>query len=269
MPSFACPLHFNTYGDPAGQPVLCLHGLSDSSFSFSRLVPHLPEHWFVILADLRGHGESPKPPAGYTIESMAEDARMLLQTLGVRRAMLVGHSLGSMVAQCLAARHPGLVECLALVGAIADASIPLVQQLAEAIDAMPEGVDASFIREFQQSAISRPVPEPFFEKVVQESQRVPRFVWKGILDELLESGNSRRFGPIQTPALLVWGAQDAFFGEEQQLELKRRLPGSLLQVLPDVGHSPQWEEPEVCAQLLIEWRRAASGPATPTRAESR
>src|SRR5829696_5228258 len=85
-------------GDPKGEPLLLLHGFTDSSRSFSPMVPYLGQYR-LLIPDQRGHGAS----------QFAYDARLFLDALGVKRAAVVGHSLGSMVAISLAADHPDRV----------------------------------------------------------------------------------------------------------------------------------------------------------------
>jgi non-heme chloroperoxidase len=111
-------LRYDAYGIPGGHPVLLLHGYSDSSYSFSRILPHLPATWFVIVPDQRGHGDSGRPEHGYEVEDFAFDAAGLLDELNIEGADVVGHSFGSLVAQRMAALFPGKVRSFALIGAI-------------------------------------------------------------------------------------------------------------------------------------------------------
>src|SRR5690606_35294021 len=112
-------VHAVQHGDAAGYPVLFLHGYSDSWFSFSPILPHLPGHWRAIAMDQRGHGDSGKPDDGYSIPGLAADAVALLDAMEIERASIVGHSMGSLVALQLALDRPDRVDRLALLGSAA------------------------------------------------------------------------------------------------------------------------------------------------------
>src|SRR5262245_37209789 len=86
-------------GAAGGEATLFLHGYSDSAYSFSRIQPLLPSSVRVIAPDQRGHGDSQRPAGGYAIGDFAEDAVALLDALGIQRATVVGHSMGSLIAQ--------------------------------------------------------------------------------------------------------------------------------------------------------------------------
>ena len=108
-------------GAPGGQPVLFLHGYTDSWFSFSSVLERLPPTVRAIVPTQRGHGDSDRPECCYRPSDFAADAVALLDALGVPRATIVGHSMGSFVAQRLAVDAPGRVSRLVLVGSGATA----------------------------------------------------------------------------------------------------------------------------------------------------
>ncbi len=88
------------------RPVVLLHGLASNARIWELVAPHLAAAGLAPLApDLRGHGLTDKPDAGYTLEAMAGDLRSLIAGLGLRRPLLVGHSWGAALALEYAARH--------------------------------------------------------------------------------------------------------------------------------------------------------------------
>src|SRR5262245_10567419 len=107
-------LRYREHGARDGPAILCLHGYTDSSYSFSRIMPLLPPAFRTVTLDQRGHGESSRPVGGYTIGDLAADAAAALDTLGIAGATVVGHSMGSFVAQRLALDHPERVQRLVL-----------------------------------------------------------------------------------------------------------------------------------------------------------
>ena len=109
-------LRYREQGDPAGRPVILIHGITDSWFSFSRVLPGISKAHRVYALDLRGHGDSDRPAEGYSPRDMAGDVVAFMDALGIRRATLVGHSMGSFVAQQAALAVPERVAGLVLIG---------------------------------------------------------------------------------------------------------------------------------------------------------
>ncbi len=98
-----------------GDPVVLLHGWTQTSHAWHKLMPLLAESHTVIAPDMRGFGDSEKPQGGYDGRTVAEDVRQLVQSLGFERFYLVGHDIGVWVAYALAASHPEAVRALTLV----------------------------------------------------------------------------------------------------------------------------------------------------------
>jgi pimeloyl-ACP methyl ester carboxylesterase len=100
----------------SGPAVVLIHGIGDSSATWESVIPALARHHLVIAPDLLGHGRSDKPRADYSVAAYANGVRDLLGVLGIRRATLVGHSLGGGVAMQFAYQFPDRTERLVLVG---------------------------------------------------------------------------------------------------------------------------------------------------------
>src|SRR5687768_5014760 len=83
-------LRYAAQGDAGGRPVILLHGLSDSWFSYSRVLPEMSGPYRFYAIDLRGHGDSDRPPGGYTPSELAADVIAFMDAMGIERAALVG-----------------------------------------------------------------------------------------------------------------------------------------------------------------------------------
>jgi pimeloyl-ACP methyl ester carboxylesterase len=233
-----------------GQPLLLLHGYSDSWFSFSRILELLPANLRLIIPDQRGHGESERPENGYELDDFAADAIALLDHFGIASANVVGHSMGSFIGQRMAALAPTRIAKLVLVGSAASPRNENVMSLAEAVQALKDPVDIDFVRQFQMSTIHRPVPAAFLEGVIRESLKLPARVWQAVLSGLIDTPFPSS-AVASSPVSIFWGDKDAIFGATEQNELLRRLPNARLHVFTDVGHDPQWEVPEDFVRELI------------------
>jgi non-heme chloroperoxidase len=205
-------------GDPAGVPVLLLHGITDSWRSFERVLPPLPNSIRAIAVSQRGHGDADRPVSGYRPQDFASDLAGLAESLDLGPAVVVGHSMGASIAQRFAIDHPGRTRGLALVG-----SLPtwkdhpdFVGLWDSVVSTLTDPVDPAFVREFQVSTLAQPVPHEFVDTVVSESLELPARVWGAVLREaLLDADFSEDLATIQAPTLIFWGDQDAMTREGQ------------------------------------------------------
>lgn len=245
-------LDFIAGGDPQGAPLIMLHGLSDSCRSMQPLMSALPREIRSMALSLRGHGDSSRPQRGYAPADMAADVADAMDRLGVRDAMILGHSMGSVVAQELAVRYPLRAAGLILVGAFAGLRGEAeLEAFCEAeIFPLTDPIDPLFVRGFQESTLARTVAPGFIDLVVGESLKVPAHVWKSAIRGLLAA---RPAAGITAPTLLLWGDQDGFALERQQAALIRAIPGAVLETFEGTGHSPHWEEPERAARVIADF----------------
>src|SRR4051794_41104850 len=108
-------LHYLASG--AGDPVILVHGYAETSHMWRPLIAQLAKDRAVIAPDLRGFGQSSAPEGGYDKKTMAQDIHALAASLGYRRASVVGHDIGLMVAYAYAAQYPAEVDRIALMDA--------------------------------------------------------------------------------------------------------------------------------------------------------
>lgn len=252
-------LEYVEQGDPSGISVLLLHGLSDSWRSFELVLPHLPERMRVFAVSQRGHGQSSYPEHGYGSEDFAADVAAFLDALHLDAAIVMGHSMGSWIAQRFAIEHSDRTQALTLVGSFFSmAHSPVPRELWDSVvSTMEDPVDPNFVREFQESTLAQSVPEAFFETVVQESLRLPARVWKSIVARSMEEDFSGRLNSIEAPTLIVWGDQDKMASRNDQDAQAAAIGGSQLVTYEGIGHAVHWEAPQRFASDLTEFAKAS------------
>jgi len=230
-------------GDPNGVPVICLHGYSDSARSYELMFEHLPRSIHAYSVSLRGHGDADKPRDGYSPVEQAAELAAFMDRVGLESATLVGHSGGSYVAQQFALAHPHRVQGLVLIGAIHDMREALEDML-PVVGALTDPVDAEFVREFQESTITRPIPEGWLDIVLEESAKLPAHVWQewltGYVDAVIPVHTG---GTITASTLILWGDRDSICSPESQDALLEAIPLSRLVVYEGTGHALHWEQP--------------------------
>ena len=251
-------LEYVEAGNPSGIPVLLLHGLSDSWRSFELVLPHLPESIRAFALSLRGHGDSSRPEAGYHARDFAADAAAFMDALHIEAAVIVGHSLGSSIAQRFAIDYPERSLGIVLVGSFASlANSPAPRELWEVVSTLEDPVDPDFVREFQESTLAQPVPPEFFETVVHESLKLPNRVWRAVVAASMQEDFSGELNKIKAPTLLVWGDQDGMVPQSDQDAQTATIAGARLEVYPGVGHAVHWEAPERFASDLATFVETA------------
>jgi pimeloyl-ACP methyl ester carboxylesterase len=242
-------------GDPGGTPVLLLHGYTDSWHSFDLVRPLLPGSMRVIAPSLRGHGTSDRPATGYTPSELASDVREFLDALHLPYAVIVGHSMGSTIAQRVAIDYPDRVLGLVLVATFkTHKGHDVIADLwNDGVSTLSDPIDPAFAREFQEKTLALPVSPAFFQTVVNESLRLPAHVWKAALKGLIESDFSNELSRISAPTFIVWGDGDLYLQRDDQEAIRDVIRGSTLAVYPEVGHAPHWEVPSRFARDLTEF----------------
>ena len=247
-------LHYAERGfETGGTPILFLHGYVDSWRSFEPVMTVLPAGRWILAPDQRGHGNSDKPDGGYSEEDFTEDLLAFLDALQVRRVHLVGHSMGSLIAQSFAALNPGRVEKLILVGSAATASWNgALSEFAQSVETLRDPLDPAFVREFQTP--SNPVPVDFLETIVSESMKVPAHVWRAALAGMLMADHRPLLTKVTAPTFIAWGRQDGIFTRNDQDELLGWIPNAVWKEY-EAGHGPHWEKPEEFAADLEEFLR--------------
>ena len=244
-------LHYAERGEKAGSPVVFLHGYVDSWRSFAEVMEALPREYRAVGLDLRGHGESDKPQCCYAMEDFVQDLLLFMDELKLDKANLIGHSMGSFIAQLFAASFPGRVGRLILISSapsLADKA-PL-REIKPRIDALRDPIKRNFAAKFQAS--SDAVSADFMEMIVSETMKVPAHVWQSAFSGILQVNHRRILRDITAPTLILWGNQDQVFTRPDQEALLSAIADSRLEEF-DAGHSFHWEKPKETAEALAKF----------------
>lgn len=251
----------------AGTPVVLLHGYGESLLAWAGVFDRLARNADVIAVDLPGFGLSGKPASGYTADSMATVIASFLDGLELRRIVLVGHSLGGVVAMAMAVRDPSRVLGLALI----DPALIAPWALAEASDSSLTGAslrrviaqyevlrgrfsgahDGAWMAEDGEAAAYQPSSDPAYSIALTAVLREFDFAY-------LTPERARR---LTMPVKLIWGALDPVIPVQTGYTLAGRLPDASLVVLPRTWHRPQTERPKEVANILTGFVRAVDSVA--------
>jgi len=247
-------------GDRGGPPVVLIHGYTDNARDWVPMLPYLSKHYRLILVDIRGHGQSSKPECCYSRLDFAYDIKLLLDGLGVRKADIVGHSLGSIIAQTFAEYWPERTAHVVLISSTGgfppDRPKKAAQfDFAAEIRKLKEPIDADspFMIAWWDSPT--PVDPDFIRRQRKDAAGIPLRVWLAVLDEALPADNA--FADLQAtlprlkaPTLLIWGSKDPIMEEEVRQSLRKGLPNAKVKIFEGLGHNPFWEDPRGVAEVV-------------------
>ena len=244
-------------GDPKGRPLLLLHGYTDTSRSWSLTAPYLA-HYRLIIPDQRGHGAADAPACCYSLSTFADDARLLMDALEISKAVVAGHSLGSMIAITLAAEHPGRVSSIALIGSTVLPPVRRGDWLYENAAAVKHRLDPSsqFAKDWHPANQPTPVDPAFAEAVNADLYGIHGHVWRGVMRELVDVPVGRHAADVKAPVLILSGGKDPLFPPHHHAALLKAFPNAEAHVFPELGHNPNWEQPKAVAERFDAFLQA-------------
>jgi non-heme chloroperoxidase len=246
-------LEYAEQGDAKGIPVILLHGFTDSWKSFEAVLRHLPSSLHVFAISQRGHGNSSKHPTSYHAEDFAKDIADFIKQQKLNQPVIVGHSMGSINAQCFITNYPPLTRALVLVGSFANLKSPAINEFKKVIDDLKDPVDSTFAAAFQVSTIVKPIPDAMLQAFISESLKLPAHVWKGVAAGWATADYIKALQTFNKPALIVWGDKDAYCPKEDEELLNKTLKKSKLLVYEGIGHAVHWEDPKRFADDLVSF----------------
>ena len=254
-----------------GQPVILIHGFGGSMWQWEHQQQPLSAEFRLITPDLIGSGLSTKPDIEYRPEQMLEYFIGFMDALRIRQATLVGNSMGAGLAIGMALTYPDRVSQLVLIdGLPANVRERLTSpSIKRALDTAAPSWLASFGNwlfggVMIESVLKEIVHDPALltPAVIERSNRnrqrpgvIPPLMTVRDTLPLWESGFAKRIGEIRHPTLILWGEEDRVFPLPIGEDLQRTIKGSALVRIPNAGHIPQWERPDLANRAMIEFLR--------------
>jgi len=234
-----------------GQPVLMLHGLSSNIAALAPERERLGRRFRVVAIDSRGHGRSARP-AAYTLQDHVNDVLGVMDALGLERADVIGSSMGSYIAQGVAASAPDRVRRLVLITPKASGQTSSVARfLAEHADAVRDLTPSQV-----QAYVANGIFAPETPQTVRDAlaARTAEHAAAGLTltpeqdlaaQRALEGFDFRPVLPrVTAPTLVISGRHDPLNPVRDGEEVARLIPNARLEVLEHAGHLPSLEEPD-------------------------
>ncbi|HEX2545843.1 MAG TPA: 3-oxoadipate enol-lactonase [Ramlibacter sp.] len=235
-------------GAPA---VLLVHGLLSDHRMWDPVVERLMGDYEVLRYDLRGHGHSSAPPPPYTLEQLADDVPALLDALGIARVHFIGTSLGGMIGQQVAARHPHrlLSATLANTGAVQGAAAAWDERIALAREQGMAPLAEPTLQRWFGAAFRASAPSEV-ERMRRTLLQVTRDGYVGCATAVRNLSQLELLPRITVPTLVIAGQNDEAIPHAAGEKIAQTIPGAQLVSLP-TGHQAAVEQPEA---FVAAWR---------------
>ena len=228
--------------------VVLSHSLACSMVMWDPQLDLLEAHFRVLRFDTRGHGDSDAPRGSYTLEQLVDDAIGLLDGLDIGRVHWVGLSMGGMIGQGIALHHSGRLESLVLADTAAlipDAAQPVWQERIDTArkQGMQAVAESTLERWFTPNYLKQNLPE--IEQIRRQILATPVAGFIGCSEAIRRLNYLDQLSAIQTPALIMVGADDPGTPVEASEAMQAQIKGSNLVVIPEAAHLSNIEQTEV------------------------
>jgi pimeloyl-ACP methyl ester carboxylesterase len=261
-----------TAGPPDGaEAVVFVHGNPGPADDWRDLLPRAGELGRAIAPDMPGYGHAGKPKDfRYSVDGYAEYLAALLDQLGITRVHLVAHDFGGPWALAWAARHPGALASATLVNSGVAigyrwhhyARIWRTPVLGEVFMATASRPGFRLLLGRENPRLTRDQLDRIYD--ASRSRATKRAVLKlyRATPAAMLAAPAAALRPLDCPALVIWGTQDAYLPREQAERQRQAFPSAQVELLDGHGHWVMLEDPERVASLVIPFlRRQLPGPA--------
>ncbi|KPK17907.1 MAG: hypothetical protein AMK69_25490 [Nitrospira bacterium SG8_3] len=245
--------YFEIHG--AGEPLVFIHGLGSSGRDWQFQLPVFTPHFQVITYDVRGHGQTDKPPGPYSVPMFADDLKALLDALEIRKAHIVGISMGGMIALQLTASYPDVVKSQAIVNSWAE-HIP--ENFRQRMALFQRLV---LFQAFSMRKIGQIIAKKMFIKPEQEEIRqvfIDRWAenhkpsWMAASRGMLGWSVWDNLGGMNCPSLVI-AADEDYTPISTKEKFVALMPNAELVVIEDSRHATPVEKPEQFNQILLDF----------------
>ncbi len=254
-----------------GPPLVLLHGYAGAMWNWERQIETLGKRFTVFVPDLIGHGVSAKPRIAYAPVTYLNWLEGFLTAVGIERADFVGNSMGCGLVLAMAIARPERVRRMVLISGF---PAQVLNQARGSHLKWLWKLRMGFLFGLGYRLLGRRALRKFLRGIIWDPQHVtpamiertyrlrkdhgkPWPLWSSLRRvEHWETDFAPRLSEVSAPVLLIWGENDRFFPPAVGEGLHRSIPGSRLTMIPNAGHLPMWEQPDLVNRLILEFLKA-------------
>jgi len=234
--------------------LIFLHYFGGSALEWQSVMNLLSDRYRCLAVDLRGFGDSDAPADGYSVGTMAEDITCVVQQLGIKKFVLVGHSMSGKVALLVATEQTNRIELANLQALVLLSPSPPVPE------PIPDDERQKLLKGYGQRAsaeqtlkniTAKPISDMACEQIIADDLRSAKPAWEAWLKSGSRENISDRMPAVRVPVSILVGSDDQALPPNVQSELVLPyVPHATLDIVPETGHLLPWEAPDVVAAFI-------------------
>jgi len=261
------PIHVHEENSDKSQIALLIHGWSSSWYALSPFVPLVRDRYRVIAVDLPGYGESPRLPERTTIPAYADLLATLISELSDKPAVIIGHSMGGMIALTMTLRHPELVERMVLLNPTISGRLSvfinmfispitiierfsIANSIVSTFERYMLGITDRLMRPASFAARTEITDQDYVQLRADARRPGQGRVRAECFRAMLENDLRGKLAKINTPTLALWGMEDNTVPLRDASVIADELADVDLRIIPNAGHWPQFETPELTRRYV-------------------
>ena len=239
-------------GPPDGPVLILVHALGTDLTIWDDLMPLLPDTLRILRFDLRGHGLSDVPPPPYTMGALIRDAEQVIDHHGLKDAVVLGVSLGGLIAQGLAIKRLDLIRGLILSNTAARIGSPALWQ------ARIAQINTTGLEAYADAAMERMFGRQFRDNPQMHRVRalltgIDHQGWTGCAAAIAGTDFYTPTAALRLPSLAIAGANDGTTPPDLVRETAHLIPGSRFALMRGVGHLPMVENPAGYSAIVTQF----------------
>ncbi len=263
-------IHIVERGRPERQKAILIHGWSSSWYALSPLLDLVAQRYHCMAVDLPGYGQSPPFPFRATIPAYADLIAQLIEEYADGPVVLIGHSMGGMISITLALKYPAIVERMVLIGpTITGRLSTFINTLVFPVNMLERfGLGSLIVSAVERAAVGitdrlmRPasfaersgITEADYARLREDARRPGQGLVRAECYWAMRANNlSGKLHALETPALVIWGAEDNTVPLRDAGVIADEWPNADLRILPKAGHWPQFEAPDATRRLVAAY----------------
>lgn len=246
---------FYTYEGENGPPLVCIGGFCNDTTIWSSIEQQLQKRYRVVLLDNRGAGRSTTHPP-FSIEQFADDTAALMEELQISSVPCISLSMGTLIAQALALRHPGKISRGIWISPFSFLPRTAYAQANAHLQLLQAGVDPTLIQPLL-------LPWLYSSTFLEGSlEKLPDFPlpslsgYRGQLEAMAHANFEKDLPSISIPVLLITGEEDICISPRIAESMAEKLPCAHIQKIPKAGHLPHIENPPLVVEGIFDFLQA-------------
>nr|WP_090511622.1 alpha/beta fold hydrolase [Pseudomonas marincola]SFT88127.1 Pimeloyl-ACP methyl ester carboxylesterase [Pseudomonas marincola] len=253
-----------------GQPVVLIHGVGLNKEMWGGQIVGLAPHYRVIAYDMLGHGASPRPAEGTELLAYAKQLDELLEHLKIRKATIIGFSMGGLIARAFALHYPqhmqGLVVLNSVFNRSPEQSSGVIERTRQVAEHGPNAnAEAALTRWFSREYQAANPAQIAALRQTLASNDPQGYLTTYSLFATQDMYQADQLGTINVPTLISTGELDPGSTPQMAEQLAARIPGAQVAILEEQRHMMPVESPRLVNQMLLDFLTRIHTSQSPTK----